>query len=184
MDIDDEVEDATRVGVDFKLIKGFLYHVVKDRTRRLCIPKAMQDFVLTMAHNDQHHTGLHKTLRHLNGFHFRYKRKLIEAWIRGYQACVLNQTNRRRLPGEMQPIRTPETPMHTIAIDWILTLPTQPSAGTPWALPKFFSFDYIIIITDKYTKRYLLIPGHSSYATKHWATVLVRILMLLNWGLP
>ena len=39
-------------------------------------------------------------------------------------------------------------------------------------------------MTDKYTKRCLLIPGHSSYITKHWATILVRILIFLNWGLP
>ena len=79
--------------MDFKLIKGLLYHVIKNRTRRLCIPKTMQDFVLTMAHNDQYHTGLHRTLHHLNGFYFQYKRKLIKAWIRNYQAYVLNQTN-------------------------------------------------------------------------------------------
>ena len=91
----------------------------------------MQDFILTMAHNNQHHTGLHRTLRHLNGFHFRHKRKLTKAWIRGYQAYVLNQTDRHRLPGEIQPIRTLKTPMHTITINWILTLSIQPSIRTP-----------------------------------------------------
>ena len=131
LDINNKVENATRVGVDFKLIKGLFYHTIKDRTRRLCISKTMQDFVLTMAYNDQHHIKLHRTLRHLNGFHFRYKRKLAKAWIRGYQAYVLNQTNRHCLPGEIQPIRTSKTPMHIIVINWILILPIQPFAGTP-----------------------------------------------------
>ena len=180
LDINNKVKNATRVGVDFKLIKGFLYYVAENRTRRLYVFKTMQDFILTMAHNNQYHTGLHKTLRHLNGFHFRHKRKLVKAWICGYQACVLNQIDRYYLPGEMQPIRTPKTPMHTITINWILILPIQLSIGIPWALPEFSSFDYIIIVTNKYTKRYLLIPRHLSYTTKYWATVLIRILILLD----
>ena len=52
LNINNKVKNATRVGVDFKLIKGLFYYVIKDRTRRLCIPKTMQDFVLIMAHND------------------------------------------------------------------------------------------------------------------------------------
>ena len=121
LNINNKIKNATRIGVNFKLIKGLLYHIIKDRTRRLYIPKSIQDFILTMAYNNQHHTRLHRTLRHLNGFHFRHKKKLAKAWIHGYQACVLNQTDRHRLPREIQPIQISKTPMHTITINWILT---------------------------------------------------------------
>ena len=30
LDINDKVKNVTRVGVDFKLIKGFFYYVIKD----------------------------------------------------------------------------------------------------------------------------------------------------------
>ena len=39
-------------------------------------------------------------------------------------------------------------------------------------------------VTNKYTKRYLFIPEYLSYVIKYWATILVRILILLDWGLP
>ena len=52
LDINHKIKNATQVGVDFKLTKGFLYHIIKDRTRRLYIPKSIQDFILTMVYND------------------------------------------------------------------------------------------------------------------------------------
>ena len=79
LNINNKIKDATQVGVNFKLIKGLLYYVVENRTRPLYIPKLIQDFVLIMAYNNQHHIRLHKTLHYLNGFHFRYKKKLVKA---------------------------------------------------------------------------------------------------------
>ena len=38
--------------------------------------------------------------------------------------------------------------------------------------------------TFKFSKRSLLIPGHSTYTAADWAEVTARILMLCDWGLP
>ena len=32
LDINNKIKDATRVGINFKLIKGLLYYVIKNRT--------------------------------------------------------------------------------------------------------------------------------------------------------
>ncbi|KAI2609463.1 uncharacterized protein GGS25DRAFT_520259 [Hypoxylon fragiforme] len=46
------------------------------------------------------------------------------------------------------------------------------------------SIPFHTILTDKFSKKTILIPDHSTYGAEEWATVFHRILMFVDWGLP
>ena len=74
--------------------------------------------------------------------------------------------------------------MHTVAVDWIIGLPIVNAANTPWSMPGFETFDTLFTTTDKFSKRTLLVPGHSRYAAEEWAIIWVKMLTIADWGLP
>ena len=82
--------DTLRQGINFEIRDGLLYHIGQDNKKRLCVPINMHQLIFTMAHNNQYHTGLQRTLHSLSEYHFQHKKKLVEIWIRGYYACTLN----------------------------------------------------------------------------------------------
>jgi hypothetical protein len=82
------------------------------------------------------------------------------------------------------PIRTQPRPFHTVGIDFILGLPTIPAVN-PWRLdhnPQ--EFDCMMTVTCKFSKRPLLIPGHTTYTADEWAEVFLRSLQMAEWGIP
>lgn len=68
-------------------------------------------------------------------------------------------------------------------MDFILALPEIPAIA-PWSIDGFSVFNYIITDTCKFSKKSLLIPGHNTYGAKQWAIILIRILLLCDWGIP
>jgi len=74
--------------------------------------------------------------------------------------------------------------MHTIALDFVVALPTVASKDTPWAIAGYDAFDAVLATTCKASKRKLLIPGNERYSAEDWAYVLGRQLLLSDWGCP
>ncbi|KAH8803726.1 hypothetical protein F5882DRAFT_283820, partial [Hyaloscypha sp. PMI_1271] len=72
--------------------------------------------------------------------------------------------------GELQLIRTPAIPYHTIAMDFILALPEIPAVA-PWKIDGFKYFDAMMTQSYKASRKTLLIPGHTIYGAKEWAQV-------------
>ena len=66
----------------------------------------------------------------------------------------------------MIPIDRPGIPFHTIAMDFIVGLPLT-AAG----------FDSLFIVTDKFSKRVLLIPGKTTFSVSEWADALLANLI-------
>ncbi|SCO06556.1 related to TY3B-TY3B protein [Fusarium fujikuroi] len=58
---------ALKRGVPFALKDGLLYYEQTDGYLRLCVPHAMIDEILKMAHDDQHHFGTERIIRELSG---------------------------------------------------------------------------------------------------------------------
>jgi hypothetical protein len=99
--------------------------------------------------------------------------------------CGLNTTDRNPPIGDMQPIRPADTlPMRVIAMDFIVGLPAAPADGSPWQLKGHKEFDTMMTVSCKSSKRTLLIPGHSTYTAEEWGHVLMRQLLLSDWGVP
>ncbi|KHE84316.1 hypothetical protein GE21DRAFT_1209022, partial [Neurospora crassa] len=51
-------------------------------------------------------------------------------------------------------------------------------------LPGYNFFDILILIFYYLFKRFRLIPGYSTYIIEDWGKILVRDLLLGDWGFP
>lgn len=182
---DEDAEELLRRGLPFLLDRDLLFHVDNaTNSRRLCVPKALIQDVLEMAHDDRHHFGRNRMLADLDRFSMHNKSTKVKKYVEHCQTCRLNQTDRQLRLGEMEPIPTEDVPMKIIAMDFIQGLPEVPSEGTPWALPGKPSFNQLLTITCKFTKRTLLIPGHATYTAKDWAEVVLRMFLIADWPIP
>ncbi|VZH91969.1 unnamed protein product [Fusarium fujikuroi] len=158
----EDAVSASKRGVPFALKDGLLYHEQTDGYLRLCVPHAMIDEILKMAHDDQHHFGTERMTRELSGLSIHNLTTRIRKHIHGCKTCCLGQTDRQQRIGNYMPIRPPVTPMHTIAIDFITDLPPVLSAGSPWAISGFDLYDQLMTVTCAASKRCLLVPGYST----------------------
>jgi len=174
--------NAVKRGVPFSLRDGLLYHEPVGGRGRLCIPSNAVKKILTMAHGDQHF-GIDRTRHELDGFCIPNLTKRLDDFVKHCPSCLVNSTLRTKPNGELQPIRTPTQPFHTIAIDFILALPEIPAVG-PWILSGHDIYNAVLTCTCKSSRRTLLIPGHDTYTAEDWAVVLLRILLLTDWGVP
>jgi hypothetical protein len=180
----EDVINASKAGHPFCLINRLLYNTAEDSTKRLCIPHSLVQEILAIAHDKKHHFGRDRMMKELSNLHFNRKSYLVKKYCEYCPACELNRMDRQQAPGNYEPIRTPEEPMHTITIDFIVGLPEVAAAGTPWQLEAFDKFNALLTTTDKSSKRTLLIPGRDTYTAADWAEVFTRSLLLCDWGIP
>lgn len=64
-------------------------------------------------------------------------------------------------------------PFHTLTLDFILALPTSEE-----------SYDTILSVTDKFTKRTTGISGKATWSAAQWANALLDRLETADWGIP
>ena len=167
--------DLQKVGLRFKLREGLIYYTNFDDGReRLCIPNSLEKEVFELAHDRQHHGGYHRTYDRIsNSMYLRHLSKHLRTYIEHCPECELNQTRRHKPYGSMMPIDRPGIPFHTIAMDFIVAFPVTREG-----------FDSILTVTDKFSKRVLLIPGKTTFGAAEWADLLLAALVQHGWGIP
>lgn len=79
----------------------------------------------------------------------------------------------QKLYGSLIPIDRPGVPFHTVAMDFIVSLPVTTSG-----------MDSLLTVTDKFSKRVLLLPGKTTFSASKWADVLLANLTKQGWGIP
>ena len=177
-----------RPGLPFSVIDGLLYNHKPDGTYSLCVPFAMVKSVLEEAHDLKHHFGPERMLHAIRDLSIHKKSYLVKKYVAHCPVCRLNATDRSLPNGDYQPILPQSAdyalPMSIIAIDYITGLPELSSVGSRWHVKGFPKFNCLMPVTDKATKRTLLIPGHTKYKAEHWGDILARELMLSDWGVP
>ncbi|EAQ86812.1 hypothetical protein CHGG_08065 [Chaetomium globosum CBS 148.51] len=174
-----------RPGLPFVLTGGLLYNIRPDGLRSICIPHKMVKTVLSMVHDQKHHFGIDRMLYDLRGVSMVNKTRQVRKFAQHCPQCNVVSTDRQPPIGTLQPIRPADTlPMRVIGIDFIVGLPTVPSEGSPWQLKGKVSFDSLLTVSCKSSKRTLLIPGHTTYTAQQWGQVLMRQLFLSDWGVP
>lgn len=174
-----------RAGYPFVIADKLLYNVSADGSRTLCVPHAMIKTVLDLAHDEKHHFGRDRMLYDLRGLSIHNKTRQVKMYIRHCNSCNTCGTSNQPPNGDYQPIRPSDTlPMRVIAMDFITGLPAVPSIGTIWQMPGRAEFDSLLTVTDKATKRSLLIPGNERYAAEEWGIALMRHLLYCDWGIP
>lgn len=160
-------------GINFQLIDDLIYHI-KEGTARLCIPANCIQDIFQLAHDQNAHAGHHRAYARL--VDLVYIRKLsrqLTTYIKHCPKCQLNQTTRHKPYGSLTPISSTSTPYYTISIDFILALPKQNHG-----------FDAQMTVTDKCTRKHLLISGKSTDSAKQWADKLLDALQRADWGVP
>ena len=78
--------------------------------------------------------------------------------------------------GELNPIHSTPVPFNTIAMDFVVGLPESIYRGK--------IVNALLNVTDKYSKRILIIPGKDTYTAKDWAIALLEALQAADWGIP
>ena len=174
-DSDSTSTEAFRTRLRFKLKDDLIYYTNHDDGReRLCIPNSLEQEVFRLAHDSQQHGGYHRTFdRIARSVYIRHLSKHLKQYIHHCPDCNLNQTKRHRPYGEMQPVDTPAVPFHTITMDFISCLPRTATG-----------YDNLLTVTDKFSKRVLLIPGKKQASAGEWAHLLLRELIGQSWGIP
>ena len=90
--------------------------------------------------------------------------------------CQLNRTTRHRPYESLNPIESPPVPFYTISIDFIVELlMTRYDVG---------EYDACLTITDKFTKRVLLVPGKITWSAAQWAVTLLTWRVLVPRSFP
>lgn len=165
----------SRTGLRFKLRDELIYYTNFDDGReRLCIPNSLEKEIFELAHDRQHHGGFHRTYdRIVSSMYIRHLAKNLRAYIEHCPECELNQTKRHKPYGSMVPIDRPGSPFHTITMDFVVALPMTAEGC-----------DCLLTVTDKFSKRALIVPGRTTYDAAEWADLLLAALIREGWGVP
>ena len=171
---DDDLADH-KLGLRFKLRDGLIYYTNFDDGReRLCIPNALEKDIFELAHDRQHHGGFHRSYdRVASSVYMKHLSKHLRAYIDHCPECELNQTKHHKPYGSMVPIDRPGIPFHTVAMDFIVALPVTADGC-----------DCLLTVTDKFSKRVLMIPGKTTYDAAEWADLFLAALTQHAWGIP
>ncbi|KAI1005443.1 hypothetical protein K3495_g2775 [Podosphaera aphanis] len=168
--------DENASSLPFKLRNKLIYHVNKEtKTKRLCVPgdQAILKIIFNMAHDDVGHPGIRQThFRVTQAFFLNNLSKKMINYIRYCPDCTKNKTLRHKPYGYLQLIKSSSKIHDTIGIDFILALPTT-KEGKNWVLS----------VTDKFSKCVTFIPGATTWTAFQWAEVLLNRLSIMNCGL-
>jgi len=159
---------------------GLLYYQDSNDNRyRLCVPRMYLKEVLALAHDADGHFGISKTYSRLvSGFFAPRLLKQVKLYIKYCPRCAINKIVYDKPHGELQPIRTPPEPLHTLTMDFIVGLPTTTLFGHGEEL-----FDCILSITCKFSKVVRLLIGKTTYGAAEWANCYWTHIYP-DWGLP
>lgn len=173
--INDDLPRDNQAVLPFKVVEGHLYFDNRELGPRLVIPKAMAKALFKSAHDDLGHLGYERIHERLcqNFYIFRIS-TLLREYISHCAECQSRRTPRHRPYGSLQPILSPPRPFHTLAMDFILALPSS--------VPD--RYDCALTVTNKFSKAITIIPGQVTYSAVQWAVPLLERLQLLLWGLP
>ena len=147
-----------------------LLYFDNERDLRLCLPTLIEAEVFKLAHNEIGHSDYARTHERLtNSIYIFNMATKLHKYLRYYPHYQLYQTPRHVSYRSLQPIYTPSRPFYIIIINFILALP-KASTGK----------DYIMLVTDKFSKALTFIAGEIRWNRSQWARKLLKRLLLLN----
>ncbi|GAA6018098.1 hypothetical protein JCM10207_006080 [Rhodosporidiobolus poonsookiae] len=94
------------------------------------------------------HPGVERTLERLRrNAYFPQERRFVENYVSSCDHCFRNKSRRTAPHGFLQPLPAPERPWSSIALDFVVKLPTTPDG-----------YDSILVVVDRFTKYAHFIP--------------------------
>lgn len=169
----DASKDPMKTKLPYKLHEDLLYFTKHDGDFSICLPQHMAGEFFKLVHDDQGHQGFDACWAKLRGLTFYKGAQLLKKYILHCPSCREHAVPRHKPYGSLQPTLTPPIPFHTITIDFVTGLPMSKDG-----------MDCLATITDKFTKRILLVPGKITYTGEEWATAVINALCVADWGIP
>ena len=134
----------------------------------------MKQEIFKIAHDLSNHDDFHRIYdRIVNSMYFKQLTKRLRNYIKYCSECQLNQIKRHSFYESLQFIVTSIISFHTLAIDFILRLSSMNSDD----------MNCIMTMTDKFTKRCMILFDKIIYNAKDWINVLITILMTRDWDI-
>ena len=131
--------------------------------------------VFKLAYDDAFHMEYHRMFHAITErLYIKRLAHHLKQYIAFCPQCQVNQTIRHASYGNMIAITSLPLLFHIVGMDFIVALP---ASG-----PRRFTS--ILIITDKFSKSKLLIPGQKDISAKEWERQLLDYLRICNWGIP
>ncbi|GAA5865615.1 hypothetical protein JCM5353_007723, partial [Sporobolomyces roseus] len=132
--------------------------------------------ILRTVHDDSSagHAGIEKTFeRFRRNFYFPQDKQFVTNYVTTCEPCFRAKSRRTKAHGLLQPLPIPDRPWSSIALDFIVKLPTVKSGN-----------DSILVITDRFTKYGLFIPCREEGTNaKSFADLFYRF-VFADHGLP
>jgi len=157
-----------------------LLYQIDPKDKRLWLVLSSQELrkqQLAIAH-DETHCGFYRTFKWLSSFYWTSMAKDIAAYLAHCPACLLNKPARHKPYGKLSPITSPSELFDTITIDLITDLPPGTHEGS------VKPFDTIMMVTDKFSKAVLFIPGRKDWSAIAWAASFYEDVVLNGWCFP
>ncbi len=131
----------------------------------MCISFNFVADILIVAHeHEQEHSDFAITFEIISRFWFiRDLIKTLRAYIKNCSQCLQIQIRRHRSWENLQLIHSFSISFHTITINFVLELSKTKK-----------KIDCILSITDKFTKRIMLVSEKFTYKTEDWAIHLLK----------
>ena len=159
LDVEETIFKKFRTRIDFEIKDDLIYYIERNRSR-LCILKILKEEIFRLAHDDNQHVEAHRCFHRISKTMFisRLLRK-IRSYVDHCLSCQVNQTKRHRSYEELMSIFTTSHSFHIIAMNFIVGL-----------LDKY---DSLLIITNKFSRRLLLILEYITKSIVVWARKII-----------
>ena len=138
-------------------MKRLLFFIV-EKQYKLCISKSIKQKVFKIAHDQTHHNEFHRIYDRLQYLiYIRHLIKRLRIYINHCSECQLNWTKQHSIYEQLNFIVISTISFYFIAMNFIvaLSLFTQ-------------SYNILLIITNKYTKKILLLFEKDTWIVVEW----------------
>ncbi|KAI7411517.1 hypothetical protein KC336_g12012 [Hortaea werneckii] len=147
---------------------------------RTYVPTRVQQQLLQAFHDGpvRGHPGTSKMMQLMQTkYYFPRMRHAIEEYVRKCDICRRMKPDRHKPYGLLQPLKVPERPWESVAMDFIVKLPVSADPVTGEM------YDGIMVVTDRFTKFGRFIPYKEAFTAVDLAHVFVKE-VVANHGTP
>ena len=138
---------------------------IPKKDKVVVLDKAKQLDIIYQNHdaNSAIHPGIHKTLDAIaRSYWWPGLKSHVKEYIKTCDSCQRNKEMPQKPQGLLKTIETAPKPFHTLTMDFL------------GPLPKSGSFDFLLVVVDKFSKYTILIPTLQTVTAAGVATLLLR----------
>ena len=126
--------------------------------------------IFEQAHDGFHHQGFNRTYDRVRAsFFIRKLTKYLKIYIKYCPQCKINQTQRHKPYGSMEPIDRSARPFEVACIDIVTHLPESPDG-----------YNAILTQTCQVSKTVSIVPGKDHWSGEDWAKAVTARNYLTN----